>query len=279
MKKRTKVWVNPEYYTDFLGLFNCSNTSDSYRADLSDFFFFVNGKSPDKLIVQDFIDFRDHIVAHKSPSTVNRQMSTLKSFMKWAVETGKVATNHALNVRVPKREVLKPTKALTDVEVKQMIGAAEGMDKLMLMFMFYLALRRTELIEIKEEDITKDGDHLVLTIIGKGGKLRRLPLNNQLVVELKAYMKTKAKHTTSVFPVSWNYPYRLIKKLAKELSLDANYSAHSARATAISHLLDTAKTPLRDVAHFAGHSSVTTTMLYDKKRDGLDNSAAYEVSY
>ena len=50
-------------------------------------------------------------------------------------------------------------------------------------------------------------------------------------------------------------------------------------ATVISHLLDTQKAAIRDVADFAGHEQITTTQRYDKKRKGLDDSAAYQVDY
>ena len=47
----------------------------------------------------------------------------------------------------------------------------------------------------------------------------------------------------------------------------------------ISHLLDTQKIHIRDVAIFAGHSNIETTQRYDKRRDNLKNSAAYAVDY
>jgi integrase len=71
----------------------------------------------------------------------------------------------------------------------------------------------------------------------------------------------------------------MINKYAKQCGIDKKVSPHSCRATVISHLLDTQKTPIRDVAIFAGHSKITTTERYDKRRESLDNSAAYDVDY
>jgi len=73
--------------------------------------------------------------------------------------------------------------------------------------------------------------------------------------------------------------YRVIEKYAKAIGITRKVSPHSCRATAISHLLDTQKTPIRDVAIFAGHSQITTTERYDKRRKGLDDNAAYKVDY
>ena len=73
--------------------------------------------------------------------------------------------------------------------------------------------------------------------------------------------------------------YRIIERYAKKCGINKKVGAHSCRATAISHLLDTQKTPIRDVAIFAGHSNITTTERYDKRRENLDNSAAYKINY
>lgn len=73
--------------------------------------------------------------------------------------------------------------------------------------------------------------------------------------------------------------YRIIRKYAAHCGINKNVSPHSCRATVISHLLDTAQTPIRDVAIFAGHSNITTTERYDKRREALDKSAAYQVDY
>ena len=88
--------------------------------------------------------------------------------------------------------------------------------------------------------------------------------------------KSKAKNTK---PLNGSSVYRIIEKYAKVCGINKKVSPHSCRATAISHLLDTQKTPIRDVAIFAGHSKITTTERYDKRREGLDNSAAYDIDY
>jgi integrase len=88
-----------------------------------------------------------------------------------------------------------------------------------------------------------------------------------------------AKKGKNSAPVNGSTIYRIIEKYAKECSINKKVSPHSCRATAISHLLDTQKTPIRDVAIFAGHSKITTTERYDKRREGLDQSAAYDIDY
>jgi site-specific recombinase XerD len=72
---------------------------------------------------------------------------------------------------------------------------------------------------------------------------------------------------------------RIVKDYAEKLNINKDISAHSCRATAISFLLEKGESP-RNVADFAGHSSIETTVsIYDKKRDNLNNSSAYKVDY
>ena len=93
------------------------------------------------------------------------------------------------------------------------------------------------------------------------------------------YLIQSAKKGKNDKPIDGSTIYRVIEKYAKKCGINKKVSPHSCRATAISHLLDTQKTPIRDVAIFAGHSKITTTERYDKRREGLDNSAAYQVDY
>ena len=72
---------------------------------------------------------------------------------------------------------------------------------------------------------------------------------------------------------------QLLDRYAKKLGINKSVSPHSCRATVISHLLDTQHAQIRDVATFAGHSNITTTERYDKRRKNLDKSAAYQVDF
>lgn len=268
------IWKHSKHYLPFLELFNSPCTRDSYRQDIRNFLEFIQ-KEPKDVNTNDVISYRDSL-KDKAPGTIYRKLSSLKSYFKWCVEKGICKYNPVVSVRAPKLQVKTPTQAFSDEEVRKMIAAAEtSRDELMLKLMFYLGLRRFELINIKENHISLEGNMRVLTIQGKGNKFRRLPLNDELWNDIQNH----GFHNKLLFWIGDDYVYRMVKRLAKKIGIARNVSPHSCRATAISHLLDTKHVPLRDVADFAGHSSVVTTMLYDKKRDGLKNSAALKVGY
>jgi integrase len=166
-----------------------------------------------------------------------------------------------------------------------------------MVLLFNLGLRRRELINIKMIDMFPDRGHVVLRVKGKGDKTRILPLSDYVLLEIRNYLNVLEKlqvyldaddyllqtsgnsASKNKIPVDGSTIYRTINKYAKNLGINKRVSPHSCRATVISHLLDTQHQAIRDVATFAGHSNITTTERYDKRRLNLDKSAAYEVNY
>lgn len=144
-------------------------------------------------------------------------------------------------------------------------------------------------------DFAKERGHTVLRIHGKGDKVRLIPINESMHDEIQRYLDhLKENGVTLDFedyllqidlksknekPIDGSTIYRIIEKYAKDLGINKRVSPHSCRATVISHLLDTQSAPIRDVAIFAGHANITTTERYDKRRQNLKNSAAYQVDY
>jgi integrase len=144
-------------------------------------------------------------------------------------------------------------------------------------------------------DFQQQRGHFTVRVHGKGDKVRLIPVNDHVRAELHGYYARLARLGVKLAPDEWllqtnplkrrgqrldgSTVYRLIEKYARELGINKKVSPHSCRATVISHLLDTQLTPIRDVAIFAGHANVTTTERYDKRRQNLEQSAAYQVDF
>jgi integrase/recombinase XerD len=296
-----------DFMSEFLHQFISDQTKRAYAHDLDSFFGFLKSgdvyiSHPSDIKGFHFQYYRDDLIEQGySSATVNRKLVAIRSFIKWAMALKLIDYNPLDVVKLPKVQTESPTIAFTDQEVLQMINSPNLLTKtgrthrLMMILLFSLGLRRSELVSIKVCDIYQDRGHYVLKIHGKGNKQRHLPLNNGVIHEIAEYMSflkdenlelkaddyliqsaPKGKNKKSM---DGSTVYRAINRYAKELGINKKVSPHSCRATAISHLLDTQKTPIRDVAIFAGHSKITTTERYDKRRESLDNSAAYEVDY
>jgi len=267
----------------FIASQNSLNTKTAYRRDVQDFLNEITSRGlssdPNYWDLATFVAYQQILLSKGlSNSTVNRKMATLKSMMAYFYLHGGVKTNPIASLKTVRASIQTPTQALTDVEVKQVIAQANtDKQRTILYFLFYLGLRRSELCNIKLGDVYKTGKHTVLNVKGKGGKTREIPLTNELE---KMYEDCKTSASTdSVFNITPDGVYKLVKRSVKKAGIDKRISPHSCRATVISHLLENGESP-RDVADFAGHANVNTTInSYDKKRDGLNNSAAYKVGF
>jgi integrase/recombinase XerD len=296
-----------DFVQDFIHQFISEQTKKAYLGDLDSFFQFLKSgnvtiQNPNEITGYHFQFYRDHLMeAGYSSATLNRKLVAIRSFIKWAMAAKLIDHNPLDIVKLPKVQTETPTVAFTDEEVMMIINSpdlntAKGYTHRFAMIMlFSLGLRRSELAGIRVKDIYQERNHYVLKITGKGNKHRHLPVQPQLMLELQNYLNALAKvsiqlspddyliqslgKTKNAKPIDGSTIYRIIVKYAKVCGINKQVSPHSCRATAISHLLDTQKTPIRDVAIFAGHSKITTTERYDKRRESLDQSAAYMVDY
>ena len=304
--KNEKIDIK-DFFNEFLNQFLSLQTQKAYANDLKNFFdFMALGKQivthPKDIEAGHFQVYRDHLIEQQYTSaTINRKLVAIRSFMKWSVAKNLIGHNPLDTIKLPKVQTANPTLAFEDYEVVEMINTPDTstqsgqMHRLVLHLLFALGLRRSELVTIKIKDFYQERGHYVLKINGKGEKIRHLPIPQSLSEALKDYMDAMAnfgleldnddyliqsqKNKKNTTPMNGSTVYRIIEKYSKLCHINKKVGPHSCRATAISHLLDTQKTPIRDVAIFAGHSNITTTERYDKRRDNLDNSAAYDIDY
>jgi integrase/recombinase XerD len=304
-----KVFID-DFINDFLCQFVSPDTKIAYIKDLKFFFDFLRSGDviithPEQVQAFHFQLYRDELMRQgKASATIARRLVSIRSFMKWSVATGLIGNNPLDSVKLPKVQTESETLAFEDSEVVRMILAADTMNhkgrthRLAMVLLFNLGLRRSELVKIKLQEIYEDRGHTILQVKGKGGKTRLIPLNDFVKAEIEKYIAALARGPgrtellandyllqssdqgrKNEIPIDGSTVYRMINKYSKALGINKRVSPHSCRATAISHLLDTQGRSIRDVATFAGHSNITTTERYDKRRGNLDRSAAYGVDY
>lgn len=300
-KKKASI---EDFTSEFLSEFLSPDTKKAYIKDLKFFFEFLKSggvliERPGDIASFHFQLYRDHLLERGLASaTINRRLVCIRSFVKWAVAARLMDHNPLDTIKLPKVKTESPTVAFDDHEVVSMINAPDltthkgRTHRLVMILLFNLGLRRSELTHIKMKDIFEDREHLILSIKGKGDKTRLVPLNKFIAKEIENYLSHLAEKlladdyliqteltTKNDHPMDGSTIYRTIEKYAHKLGINKAVSPHSCRATVISHLLDTQHTPIRDVATFAGHSNITTTERYDKRRKNLDKNAAYQVDF
>jgi integrase/recombinase XerD len=296
-----------DFIREFLVQFLSPDTKKAYVKDLKFFFDFLRSGSvvvthPAEIKSYHFQLYRDHLLERGlSSATINRRLVCIRSFMKWSVAARLIEHNPLDTVKLPKVQTETPTVAFDDEEVLRMINLPDTKThkgrthRLIIVMLFHLGLRRSELTGLRKHQIVSDREHWVLRIHGKGDKVRLIPLNSYVFEEITEYLaslkeagvelgpedfvlQTELK-SKNARPMDGSTIYRVVGRYARYAGINKSVSPHSCRATTISHLLDTKHVAIRDVATFAGHSNITTTERYDKRRKNLDKSAAYQVDY
>lgn len=303
-QKKTDI---EDFIREFLVQFLSEDTRTAYIKDLRFFFEFLRSGNavihhPSEIKSYHFQLYRDHLIEKELASaTINRRLVCIRSFMKWAVAARLLDHNPLDTIKLPKVQTESPTVAFDDEEVLRMINAPDlsthkgRTHRLIMVLLFNLGLRRSELVNIQMHMLVQDREHWILRIQGKGDKVRMIPLNDFVYSEIRDYMASLTDHGVTLGADDWliqtelrsrndrpmdgSTIYRVIDRYARNLGINKSVSPHSCRATVISHLLDTQNAAIRDVATFAGHSNITTTERYDKRRKNLDKSAAYQVDY
>lgn len=273
---------------EFLGGQNSDETTRAYKTDLEQYKVITGAD----LTRSSVILFRDTLLKQGlSPSSVARKMSSVRSYCQFLRGQGKLAIDPFAGVKAPKVSIKEPTQAFTDDEVRKMFKAAEKNSKpvekerdlIVLGLLFYAGLRRSEITYLRFCDITEIDNQMVIRVYGKGGKYRMIPAHpklQDLMLPKVAGIPLWTRPTThSLLDISVGTIYLIVKKYSNIIGVTRNVSPHSCRATAISQLLENGESP-RNVADFAGHASVNTTIgSYDKKRDGLKNSSAMKLKF
>lgn len=286
----------------FCNQYVSESTRRAYSGDLKLWFDFLKENLVHPLEVKPMIVkiYLTSLEQKASVNTRNRYLGALKAFYRWLQENQFIQVNPVEAVKALKGGPEKPTEAFTDEEAKKILESPNvntidgNCDRLVLVFLFYLGLRREELGRLRLKDIYSERGQWVIAIVGKGNKSRLLPLSDLVFNEIINYRsrfelmsrKILAKNdfllqreiNKSMTPIHGTTVYRVVQKYSRQNGIFKRVGPHSCRATAISHLLEKSVSA-RNVADFVGHANINTTLGYDKKRDALKNSAAFQVDF
>ena len=141
-------------------------------------------------------------------------------------------------------------------------------DKLIILILLYTGLRVSELVSIKIKDL--DFLTMQLHVVGKGGKIREVPLRPEVVEVAREYMATERKDhkflesaylllTQRAGKMDRDTVNKLLKKHGEYLGITMR--PHKFRHTFCTRLLKVG-VPLTTVSKLAGHSSIQTTSTF-----------------
>jgi integrase/recombinase XerC len=211
-----------------------------------------------------------------TPRSVNRKLSSLRSFYKYLIKTGVVKENPLLKVVAPKMTKKMPV-FLTTSEANQMLDQIDypegfwGLRDLLAIELFYFTgVRVSELANLKSADVNIPS--LTIKVLGKGSKERLLPMHPELVPLLTEYFSQKDEYFPSnqtpylIVTSSGAKPYsrmlyRIVNKYMSMVTSLEKKSPHVLRHTFATHLLNQGA-DINAIKELLGHANLSATQVY-----------------
>ena len=233
-----------------------------------------------------------------SPKSVSLHMSALSSFCRYLVKEGKLKSNPVRTLTRPKVEKRLPEyfreeamqayfdKTREEASSKYLVTFKENLDndngkklyqqrlaRLIISILYDTGLRRSELIGLKIENV--DFARQTLKVVGKGNKMREIPLLDSLCQEILLYLesvealvcgKRSLKEPLLVtFRGRPLYPVYVDRTVKAELGdvkgITGRRSPHVLRHSLATELMNEGA-DLNSIKEMLGHSSLATTQVY-----------------
>lgn len=264
------------------------NTLNAYQKDLILFFDSLGKKNigenlePAQIGPDSFRSYFTRLgaVAGQSSRSLARRASTLRQFLKFLYRTERSAEDLSIYVSSPKF-VRKPPKSLNERQVEKLFDEPvipgdsefEKVRNRAILELFYSSgLRLGELSALKREDL--DLERRWVQVLGKGGKVRGVPLTEKAVEALNEYLsvceklKVKGKGKfDSLFCKEDGSAFsrrgiaRMVKGVLLAVDGRPDISPHALRHTFATHLYRRG-IDLRSLQELLGHSKISTTQIY-----------------
>ena len=259
-----------------------SHTNMAYEEDLQQLFTFLreqfNMQEPALAeIAPSFI--RSWLASLKeaknSAKTINRKISSLKSFFKYHLRTGQLEQSPMTTIvspKIPKRLPVyveqKDTNTLFQhVEFPDTWSGRT--DRLILAVFYNTGMRVSELVNLKESQVNTAANSI--KVLGKGNKERVIPVSPVLIKEITEY--TALKNTLEGADrvallvnekgrkLNRTFVYLVVKKYLSVVTTIDKKSPHVLRHTFATHLMNNGA-DLNAVKELLGHSSLAATQIY-----------------
>lgn len=213
--------------------------------------------------------------AKNSAKTINRKISSLKSFFKYHLRTGELEQSPMATIvspKIPKRLPVyveqKDTNTLFQ-HVEFPDTWAGKTDRLILAIFYNTGMRRSELVNLKENQVNAAANNI--KVLGKGNKERVIPVSAALIKEINEYIAAKQtiEAANRVYllinekgrQVNAPYVYNAVKAYLSLVTTVDKKSPHVLRHTFATHLTNNGA-DLNAVKELLGHSSLAATQIY-----------------
>jgi integrase/recombinase XerC len=258
------------------------HTIIAYQTDLEQFYSFIQAQYGLNDILQvDHQIIRSWLVSlmdvRISPRSINRKLSTLRSYYLFLMKEGILDENPLLKVISPKN----PHKLPVFVEKEKMetlfheVNFGEGFpamrDRVILELLYATGMRLSEMINLKDTDV--DLSRSQIKVLGKRNKERIIPIAAQLGTLLTGYIDMRKKWipemnneacllvTDKGMKCYPKFIYKVVVRYLEVVTTLEKKSPHVLRHTFATHLLNEGA-DLNAVKELLGHANLSATQIY-----------------
>lgn len=258
-----------------------NHTLISYRNDIDQFHsFLIRQFELEDLLIAKHTHVRTWMVHMMqngiTNKSVNRKISSLKSFYNFLKKQGMLKKSPMLKVIAPKVGKRLP-KYVESNQIQSLLtgelfeaGFSGDRDALIIDMLYSTGIRRAELIGLREQDVNHYNNNI--KVYGKGSKERLIPVSKMLLDRISAYVTAKVDHfdfanrdfllvTDAGKALYPKFVFNKVKQyLAKVTTLDKK-SPHILRHSFATHLANNGA-ELNAIKALLGHASLAATQVY-----------------
>lgn len=247
-------------------------TITSYKRDLEQLDKSIEGKDIVSISSQDIqLWIKKEHSKGSSPKTLQRKLSTVRSFFNFMINSEVTTLNPAANIKAPKSSKKLP-KAINTNELAFLLDITpstdiEARDIASFDLLYSCGIRLSELSAIQLKDINQSQQSIRVT--GKGNKERIAYFGNKTFDNLQKWLKIRDSFNpqSNYLFISQNGTHLTNRSIQKRLEIFARKYAskhihpHMLRHSFASHVLDSSK-DLLAVKDLLGHADISSTQIY-----------------
>ncbi|HET7477974.1 MAG TPA: tyrosine-type recombinase/integrase [Rubrobacteraceae bacterium] len=280
----------------YLRTLTSPQTIKTYNTEIRMFLAYTReiGKDLEQITAEDISLYREHLLKTYASATTAKKLAALRRFLVFTYMGGATSVNpEALRffAKSPRVRQDPSYNVLTEDELARMLSAARATsyrDYVMLAVMASCGLREAEVVGIKVGDFRDvGGGQVLLRILGKGDKIRNVPISPELWQLVQRFVLLSGRSFTShadarkplfisregkdrsLTTRSIRY---IVKKYVNSAGITKAISPHSIRHTVGTNMAVN-EAPLLVIQQYLGHSDPKTTMRYIRRAEELASKA------
>lgn len=209
-------------------------------------------------------------------TSVNRRLSSLRSFFRYALARGLVATDPSHSITGPKKGIPLPQYVkeqqmdhLIDDDGMWKDDCRDSRARTIIILFYETGIRLSELVGLNVSDV--DLRNMQIKVTGKGNKQRVIPFGPELAETLKAYIAERNGSWGAANPSlflnhkglrpSADYVRKIVRRNLSKVSTNKKRSPHVLRHSYATAMLNNGAN-IESVRKLLGHESISTTEIY-----------------